>query len=207
MTVSEMIAKYGIRLHGERQLLIQNYVPGGNKLSQAAKDQIVAAKPEILAELLRRKAEAKAAEKAEIEAIRAGKTTIKAHYHDGEYLSGYEVYGKEAQMLNEIGLAHYIDGWGYRIPDVAVKALGIEFILPAAIEYTRPAKQNADAKLSQQLAERAAKYQQARETGEPVAIQRYTAECNDPGEECSLDIVTVYAMPDGSAKEVRRHTW
>ena len=51
------------------------------------------------------------------------------------------------------------------------------------------------------------KYEQAKETGEPVELRRYTTDCNDPSEECNLDIVTIYAMPDGTTKTVRNHTW
>lgn len=160
-----------------------------------------------MAELLRRKAEAEAAEKAEVEAIRTGKTIIKAHYHDGEYLSGYEVYGKEAQMLNEKGLARYIDGWGYYVEQKAIDTLGTEFTLPAAIEYMRPAIEAQEQAKAAQEAERQAKFDEARDIGKPVLLKQWSAECNDPREECSTDIVTQYAMPDGTTKTTRRHTW
>lgn len=207
MTISEMIAKYGIRLHGESQLLIQNYVPGGNKLSQDAKDQIVAAKPKILAELLRRKADAEAKEQAETDDILSGAIPIKAHYHDGEYLSGYEVYGKAAELLEKLGVTRYVDGWGYHIERKAIDTLGTEFTYQQAAEYARPALEAKQAEQVRQDAERQAKFDEARETGKPVLLKQWPAECNDPHEECSTDIVSQYAMPDGSAKKVRRHTW
>ncbi len=47
----------------------------------------------------------------------------------------------------------------------------------------------------------------AKETGEPQFLTRYMAECNDPKEQCSLDHVTVCAMPDGTTKRERQHTW
>ena len=47
----------------------------------------------------------------------------------------------------------------------------------------------------------------AKETGKPVQLERYMTDCNDPREECSTDIVVVYAMPDGTTKTERQHTW
>jgi len=51
------------------------------------------------------------------------------------------------------------------------------------------------------------KFKQARETGEKVELERWHENCNDPSEECSLDIVILYAMPDGSTKTERVHTY
>jgi hypothetical protein len=47
----------------------------------------------------------------------------------------------------------------------------------------------------------------AKETGKKQYINHYMADCNDPREECSTDVVTVYAMPDGTTKTERQHTW
>ena len=47
----------------------------------------------------------------------------------------------------------------------------------------------------------------AKETGKRQYINHYMADCNDPHEECSTDVVTVYAMPDGTTKTERTHTW
>ena len=66
----------------------------------------------------------------------------------------------------------------------------------------KPAKKKAEAK-----AERQAKFDEAAITGQPVVLQSYATDCNDPKEECSTDIVTVYAMPDGTTKTTRQHTW
>jgi len=50
-------------------------------------------------------------------------------------------------------------------------------------------------------------FQKAKETGEPQIIESYPVECNDPREECDTDIVTIYAMPDGTTKRTQNHTW
>ena len=64
------------------------------------------------------------------------------------------------------------------------------------------AAQNAAAE-----AERQAKFDKARKTGRPVLLQKWSEPCNDPREECSLDICCQYAMPDGTIKTERNHTW
>ena len=56
-------------------------------------------------------------------------------------------------------------------------------------------------------AERASKFAEAFETGKPVLLKKWTAECSDPHEECSMDIVSEYAMPDGSTETKQYHTW
>lgn len=50
-------------------------------------------------------------------------------------------------------------------------------------------------------------YRNAKETGQPVAVDVQFVWCNDPREECERDVITVYAMPDGSTKQCRQHTW
>ena len=50
-------------------------------------------------------------------------------------------------------------------------------------------------------------FAKAKETGEKQVIETYTVECNDPDESCDVDIITVYAMPDGTTKETQNHTW
>ena len=47
----------------------------------------------------------------------------------------------------------------------------------------------------------------ARETGERVEIRHYATECHDAQEECSLDIATEWAMPDGTTATTYQHTW
>ncbi len=53
--------------------------------------------------------------------------------------------------------------------------------------------------------ERAAKIAEAKQTGQRIELETYSCECHEP--DCSLDIVTVYAMPDGTTKTDRQHTW
>lgn len=50
-------------------------------------------------------------------------------------------------------------------------------------------------------------FNKARETGKKQLLKKWSEECNDDNEECNLDMIYVYAMPDGSEKIERYHTW
>ena len=50
-------------------------------------------------------------------------------------------------------------------------------------------------------------FKKAAETGVKQEIKHWSEECNDPREACDIDIVTEYAMPDGTTKVVGSHTW
>ncbi|NMA58655.1 hypothetical protein [Clostridium cochlearium] len=52
-----------------------------------------------------------------------------------------------------------------------------------------------------------AKFELAKEGGKPVKLWKSLQPCNDPNEECNTDIVECYAMPDGTTKTKRYHTW
>lgn len=69
-------------------------------------------------------------------------------------------------------------------------------------EATKKAAKEAAAK----VAEAEAKFAEAKETGEPVELDRRVEPCDGSAVECSLDIVIRYAMPDGTTKVKRIHT-
>ena len=113
----------------------------------------------------------------------------------------------------------------------AVKALGIEFgesdgILPSSessifyitedqFKQIKSWIENEDKKAEAEKAAKAKEeeerkqtiFEKAKETGEKQILSRWTDDCNNPREECSTDIVTVWAMPDGTTKTTRQHTW
>lgn len=143
----------------------------------------------------------------EIAAIKSGEKKIQVSYRDGEYLDGYSIWGEAAKLLEELGICKYVSGWGNLVDSQMVAELGEEFTYEQAVEYTRPAREKEAAKAAAKEAARQAKFDEARETGKPVELARYSDSCNDPREECSIDIVNVYAMPDGTTKTERHHTW
>lgn len=50
-------------------------------------------------------------------------------------------------------------------------------------------------------------FKKAKETGEKQLLVQWSEECNDPEESCNIDNCYKYAMPDGSIKTERYHTW
>ncbi len=101
----------------------------------------------------------------------------------------------------------------WEITDEEEKALLAEQA-PAKEKAEKEAAEAAEKKAAEEAAQKAAadaarqaKFERARKTGRPVLLAQWTEPCNDPREECSLDIVQQYAMPDGSVKTERNHTW
>ena len=47
----------------------------------------------------------------------------------------------------------------------------------------------------------------AKNTNEKQLIKKFMVDCQSRNEECSMDIVCVYAMPDGTKIETVNHTW
>lgn len=93
-----------------------------------------------------RRAEAKAAaetaRKAKIEtalvALRNLPEPIRISYHDGEYLSAYQAFGESAKLLESLGLAHYVSGWGSKVEDKLIQALGTDFTGTQVADYIVP---------------------------------------------------------------------
>jgi len=140
--------------------------------------------------------------------IIAGAEKIRVSYHDGEYLSGHEVLDEvAAELLEELGLARYVEGWGYHVDEELVRTYGTEFTYRQAQEFIQPRKEAEAKKQAEKEAEIEAKFEEAKATGKPVELYRFIVNCNDPRLECSTDIIIVYAMPDGSKDERRIHTY
>ena len=150
----------------------------------------------------------KARREEEKQAILTGKKAIKLAYHDGEYLSGWEVLTDHAAgLLEEIGVAKYVSSWGYLVDRNAFAALGKSFTFLEAVEYMRPAKEAAKKKAAEQQQKKEAAKKKAFETGKRIEISHYATECDDANEECNLDIITKWVMPNGTVETTRSHTW
>lgn len=141
---------------------------------------------------------------------------------DGEYMRAYQA---DFGLSNHIGLKYttekleaYYDkkgtmygfgGTAWEItPEEEAELIADQ--IPAEKEAIRIEVEKEAEKAARQAekeAERQAKFDRARETGEPVELYKYTDECNNPREECNLDIIYGYAMPDGTVKEKRIHTY
>ena len=153
------------------------------------------------------KNEEEAKQEQELNDIKNGKITIEVKFHDGEYLSGHTLHGKQAKLLVELGLARYVDGWGYLVNEGVVKALGETFTYSQAVEFAQPKIEAAEKLVASEKSKVAAKFLEAKETEKKVKLESWMEECNDHNEDCSLDSVTTYAMPNGTVKTERNHTW
>ena len=115
---------------------------------------------------------------------------------------------EELERLSH-GAKYFEFGWDYDETEARVTKLAelrkavqkLEAEETAKAEATKKAQKEAQHKAREKL------FQQAAETGKPVILHQYQAPCNDPNEECDVDDVVVYAMPDGSTKTVRNHSW
>lgn len=143
----------------------------------------------------------------ELNDIKSGKIAIEVKYHDGEYLSGHTLHGKQADLLEKLGLVRYVDGWGYLVNNGVVEALGETFTYNQAAEFVQPAIEAKEKFIASEKAAVTAKFLESKETGKKVKLESWTEECNDHKEDCSLDNIITYAMPDGSVKTERNHTW
>lgn len=203
----EMIRKHGIFIQGEN--LAMEPTPAARK----DLDRIKALKPEIMAELrareqaeLDRQAAEEAARVEEARAIRAGELKIKVSVGDYDGIPLYEVYGEAAEALKEIGAARDV-AYSTQVNDDIIKALGLEFTLPQAAELTRPAREKKAAEQKAKDDARQAKFDEARKTGRKVELSSWMEDCDHSVEECSTDFVQEYAMPDGTTKRERQHTY
>ncbi|NLJ81281.1 MAG: hypothetical protein GX335_09690, partial [Firmicutes bacterium] len=139
MKIEQMISKWRMKLAEQNG---QTGIMAYGKVTAKQREMITAAKPKIIAELQRRaevRATKEAKEKAEAEeekrALLNNEKPIEPKYHDGKYLCGYIVHGYAAELLVSLGLAGYVDGWGYHVGDNVVEALGKAFTYTQAAEY------------------------------------------------------------------------
>ena len=197
---------------------------------------LVAMKPAIMAEfdlMLNEKEK----EKAEAEAqYRASHTFLRVllvmqdeylHLH----LSACDVITGEGRVFVPffgnpgISLAHYTphmdtiraqgkshpcgDSMAYEISpeDEEILVREQEVAVAEAAKATALAEAEAQAEKAKEDAIEKGKFDEARVTGKPVTLNSWMEDCNDPREECSTDVVTLYAMPDGTRKINRQHTW
>lgn len=82
-----------------------------------------------------------------------------------------------------------------------------EEIAQQIIEAIEKHEREKTEKAAEKEAQTQAIFEKAKQTETPQELVQYCDDCGDPNEECSIDIVTIYAMPDGTRKEQRSHTW
>jgi hypothetical protein len=86
-------------------------------------------------------------------------------------------------------------------------ASGFARLLALATERERTAEASRAAETAAKQDKEAAAIATARQSGKSVEISRWSEECDDPAEECSVDIVSRVAHADGTVKIHRQHTY
>lgn len=120
---------------------------------------------------------------------------IAKHLDGGDFKAVAEATSAEAIPAN---MSTY-GGYRYSIE-------GFRQLLALAIERQLAIDIRKAAKNEVRLAERTAKVQAAKDTGQPVEIERWSEPCDGSQDECDLDIISRVAMPDGTVKTHRSHT-
>lgn len=136
---------------------------------------------------------------------------MRIDWQKGSPLSGYTVYDDaQLEALKRHGVVDEVSGWGEKVQNHIVKALGTEFLYSELVAYMKPRE---DAKIAEQeerqrksVKYREEKRQEAAKTGSPVLLDSYTTACDDDREECSTDIVSRYITAGGKIETKRSHT-
>jgi hypothetical protein len=148
-------------------------------------------------------------------------TKFVAWFQEGEYYSGTSVSsdgGYVPARVNALDaldalqvISSYLNGWGTKMERAAHDALGDSFTWAQAKAYAVPILEAARAKkqaaLDAKLDKRAIAFAEAKRTNERVVLRRWSEGCDGSTEECDVDNLTEYALPDGTTKVVRNHTW
>ncbi|MHB8361367.1 MAG: hypothetical protein ACYDDC_06145 [Thermoplasmataceae archaeon] len=195
METEDIIKKYNIRLLEDGRIQLQ--VPA-KSVTQDIKDMISAQKPKIVSYLQ--------AIKTEEEKL---KQKLKQQYQDGTLEFTVETIthfvGALDQEITENIITYDeqiydILKWelGYFSNDISVNLSPGKHTIS---ELPRWQKEQQKEQRKKQI------FEIAKQTGERQLLERYSTDCNDPEEECNIDIVQIFAMPDGTQKVFRTHTY
>ena len=236
VTTDEMIQKYHIALYSEDKLNVRRPPTGKTATAEievlkAAKPEILAVLQERQAVKNAEYAAAREAAKAEkdlaerplIEAMEQKAASLRTLIPEGHVevtvteTGNFDGYPTLEYTVGETWLNFQdvtVHGWASAIrpgamnsfKDVCVASINREKLAEIVADREVKAVEKTETENTAKK-ELAAKYDEAKSTGKPVEIRRFMDDCDDPNEECSTDIVTLYAMPNGGTKSERQHTW
>lgn len=210
--VIELIAKHQMKyaiVDDKEVVQVQNQ----KGLTEKTIKEIKENKPEILKELKTRKeekerieAEKEAEKQAEKQAYLNGTKKFELTTEDYDYPRYIIISTVAADLLKELGVAKDV-AYDTVLKADAEKALGTSFTYQQAVDFISPIKKAELQKEETEKARIAGIFAVAKETGKRQVLKSWMEDCNDPREECSTDSVTLWAMPDGTTKTTRTHTW
>lgn len=119
-----------------------------------------------------------------------------------KYLNTDEIENTLGRKADEVDFGDYVHKFRYEMTfDEYKKLAELAEKKAQEAEQKKLEKEKAEKERIKKL------FEKARETGEKQVIEQYSVPCNVPEEDCDIDTVTVYAMPDGTRKTERHHTW
>jgi len=131
-----------------------------------------------------------------LEECPAGFTIAQANWQSGDSCMGeYETEKGIKVLASDLLENHH--GW-YFIPVELVEEKVSE--IKKANEKKIAAEKAANKRVT-------GVFEKAEETGKKQVLNTFQIDCTDHREECNMDIVTVWAMPDGTKTETKVHTW
>jgi hypothetical protein len=143
----------------------------------------------------RKKREDKARDDATKATCPAGSVPCRQKWSNGDLMSACYVAEDGTEVLASDLLENH-RGWYWIPADRIAEAR-------AKADAERAAK---DERREAARRKRAAIFDQAKATGLPVLLDRYTEDCDGSAVDCSTDVVCEYAQPDGSVTSTRSHT-
>lgn len=205
--INSMIRKYQIVMVDEDSINVRN---AKTKLEV---QMLKAAKPRILAELIRRKdaqVQKDMDAKIHLKGILANEIPIHVVWVEGSSLSAWAPASDvDERVLKDLGVARDIGGWGVSVDSEFMKEIGekTSFFVSEVEAFLAPEKETEREKELVEEARVRRMFFRAKQTGKPQLLRTHTEPCNDPMEECDLDVVREFAMPEGHVKTTRHHTW
>jgi len=124
-------------------------------------------------------------------------------WSNGDLMSG-EYQTEDGIKIRWCDMVDNAEGW-YFIPKKLVEERKKEM----EVEKERKAEQEIikEARKKEEEIKTAKIFEIAKETGKKQKLYSYSVDCTDRHEECDIDIVTVWALPDGTRKQTQVHTW
>jgi hypothetical protein len=228
MTAQEIITKYRVYINPSNDEQIG--IPDWKKIPSVELEAIKAAKPEILAILITTRNEKKEASRKAEEISKNAKIIGYIHIEGcdtgdtNQFLYDAEVTytrtNKDEQLAKKLNRLICSDQYksirdsAKQIEAGIMSYWGVELNLEQTTTLISVAQKEIEEKIVKEKkieveaeAKKAIIFEAAKTTGTKQVLSSYGDDCNDPREECSYDQITVWAMPDGTTKTTRQHTW
>lgn len=220
MEPREMIKKYNLKIarrDGKVGFIVDNKYMKDTKIFNLLKEN----KEEIKAELLRIEKEQKEKQKKELEEKYQNddmELTVEYSHTYGllvgefsETKRGEVIEGLDKKTLIAFRKIAQKNGHKLKAADWDTMSETYKITVGELEKYINQAKEEVELKKEKIKIEKdketVAKFEEAKRTRKPVMLRMWSEDCNDINEECDVDNIIQYAMPDGTTRTERYHTW